>query len=509
MPEDVFFGNALGGVNYAVPPSKLSQFELAHAQNIVSNRIGYATKRGGASKLNTTAYGSLVTSFHEFINGGTSYKFAAQGEKVGLYNSTTRAFADHITGLTSGAYGQWLNYGDYAIYVNGYDNPQKSDGTTGDDLTADLSGLTAGRCIAEWGERVWISQGAQLYGSALRAPTDFSTTTTDIGFWDGYIGNKKQDITGLFAFFDVLLIGKQNQIYLLAGAPETKSSTFRLTPLFTKDKDSIGFSAKDAIAQVGNELLFLDGFDIKRMSGVQQYGDVESISIVGNVRDFLKSSAGAGLDKDYLKYSHFFHYKHKEQIWCAIPTGASTVYWFVLDYSNPSLRSEFGLPKFSFFPMSGFTPVSFGGVENGSRVDLYAGCSDGYVRQLDTGTNDDTTAIDSFVVFGFGHPSRRIQPMHIGLSVNYSTACTLSLAHAFGLQDWRTIKTAGNYTSLSDEDLTHSSWKHDDSSSDVFKRISSIIKSGKSFMFKIRHNTAGQTFNLGDCYLKPNLKQRY
>ncbi len=506
------FGNVLGGVNYSSPPGEMptvngTSLYLTDGQNIVPTLNGYATKRGGSSKYNSNAYGTVVTSFHEFINSsGTAVHLCSQGTVIGKY--ATGDFANHITGLTSGLYGQWLNYGAYAIYVNGTDKPQKTDGTTGDDLTSDESGLAGADCIAEWGERVWTAIGAKLIGSALRDPTDYSTSTTDIGWWEGTVGSNTQDITVIVPFFDILIIAKKNQLYTLAGAPETASSTFRLQPLKTKDQDSIGMTAKNATALVGNDLLFLDGFDIKRLSGVSQYGDVESASTLFNIKEYFKSSDGADLDKDYLQNAHFFHYKYKEQIWVTIPTGASTRFWMIIDYSNPDTRRAVGLPPYSFFPMSGLTPTSFGGVTDGSKVNVYAGCQDGFVRQLDTGTNDTSTAIDSHATWSVGHPDKYIQPANVNLNIWYDTACSVTPSYSLGLQDWADAIDSDNYTAMSAEDLTGASWQTVGGVAN--KRIDEFFMStGRSFAFKIRHNTASQTFEMRASTLKYRGRMRY
>lgn len=515
----VIIGNVLGGVNYTTPPGELPLIAsgdqgvmlfMADAQNIVPTLNGYARPRGGSSKLNSSAaYGTNITTFHEFLNSsGTSIKLCSEGENIGKFNSGTSAFETHINSLTSGLYGQWLNYGDYAIYANGTDNPQKTDGTTGNDLTSDESGLTGANCLAEWGERVWTAIGAKLVGSALRAPTDFSTSTTDIGWWEGYVGSKTQNITGLTPFFDMLLIGKKNQIYMLAGAPETASSTFRLLPLQTKDRDGIGFTAKNATALVGNDLIFLDGFTIKTLSGVSQYGDVESVDVLFNIKDFFISSSGAGLDTDYLDRSHFFHYKHKQQVWCSIPTGASTRYWFVIDYSNKDFRASIGLPQYSIYPMAGLTPLCFGGVENGARVDIYAGCTDGFVRLMDTGLNDTSTAVNAYVTWCMGDPEKYIQAASANLNIWYDTACTITPSYALGLQDWEDVRSSGNFTNLTAEDLTGTTWHTVGGVAQ--KPITAFYQNtGRTFCFKLTHNTASETFEMRRSVIRYRRRYSY
>jgi len=503
---EVNFGNILGGVNYSVPPNELPQYYVADCQNVLPTLNGYATPRGGSSKLNSVAYGSNITSFHEIVLGTTSYKYATTGELLGHLDDSG-IFSNLKDSLSNDAYGQWLDYGGYAIFVNDVNKPQKINGTAISNLTTDESGLEGASCIAEWGERIWVAVGATLYGSALRAPTDFSTSTTDTGYYSGVVGDSSKNIIGLFPFFDMLLIGKKNQLYMLTGAPETKSSTFRLQPLQTKSNDSIGFTSKNAIAQVGNDGIFLDGFDIKRFSGITQYGDIESASILANIKDFFRDSSGAGLDKGYLQNAHFFHYKYKQQVYCSIPTGSDTRYWFVIDYSNFEIREQLKLPFYSIYPMGGLTPLCFGGVEDGSKLNIYAGCNDGFVRKLDTGYNDDDP-VDSHVTWGFGLPSRRIQPVNIGLNVKYSTACTLEPSYAMGLQSYSEIIDSSNYTNLDSQDLTHSSWRG--SGNVVSKKLSSFMNNTDiSFLFKLRHNKNSETYELRKCYFTYRGKQRY
>ena len=487
------FGNVLAGVNYSIPLDEMPSLFLADSQNIVPTLNGYATPRGGSSVLNSTAYGSNITSFHEFVSGGTSYKFAARGSKIGLYSSGS--FSDHIGSLTS-SYGQWVNYGGYAIYVNGNDDAQKSDGSTGDALSTTT--MTGAQCISEWGNRIWIggyaNNVALLMFSKLNDPIDFSTTTVSIGAGNILVGNSVDPITGLFQFAEMLLVGKENQIYALTGAPETDKETHRINPIYTKDKDSIGFTAKNGIVRVGNDVLFMDGVDIKRLSGIGQYGDIESISILGNIKEFFRSPDGAAPDKDYLKNAHFFHYKHKEQVWCSIPTGSATRFWFIIDYSNPELRNAMGIPKYSIFPMSGLTPLCFGGVADGAKTDIYAGGTDGRVRKLDTGYDDTATPVDAYGVWGFGIPERGVTCTSGNISAWYKTACTLNLSYVYGLRDWEDI-ISGTFTSVGDEDLADGSWRG--VSNVVKKEIKDwMFESGDSFALKIRHNTSGETFEM-------------
>jgi len=296
---------------------------------------------------------------------------------------------------------------------------------------------------------------------------------------------------------------------MLTGAPETASSTFRIQPLQTKSRDSIGFTGKNAIAQVGKDLLFLDGLSIKKMSGISEYGDVESIDILANIREFFQDSTnGAGIDISLLKYSNFFHYKRKEQIWCTFPTSATTAFWLIIDYSNRSTREALGLPAYAFFPQAGLHPSCFTGIENGQTLDVYGGLYDGTIKKFDTGTNDINTAIDAHATWAFGIPERNITASNGILNIEYSTACSLTPSYAYGLQDWKSLRTAGNYTALAAQDLTDSSW-HTTGNVAYKKFCDFMYGQGKSFALKIRHNTASQAFTMRPSSVNLSRRQDY
>ena len=160
------------------------------------------------------------------------------------------------------------------------------------------------------------------------------------------------------------------------------------------------------------------------------------------------------------------------------------------------------------FPLTGVTPISFGGIENGSRVDVYVGGDDGFVRKLDTGTNDTSTAIDSHATWAYGDGARNIQPAFLTLNVKYDSTCTLQPSYAMGLQDWQGLTTSGNFTNLSSQDLTDSSWRTQGNVS--YKKLADMYQNtDRSFAFKLRHNTASETFEMRKSSFWYRKKHRY
>ena len=507
---DQLYGHCFNGVDYSTPPHELPITALADASNVVPTEAGLPTGRGGSVKYNSTSLASRVTSFHEFKSGSTRNQLVSYSTKVGSYNSTTGDFVDKITGLTSDKMFQWVNFRGKAIGVNeGSDAPQY---WTDDSNNGDLAGSPPkGNSIATWQNRVWLggdsTNVALLTGSALNDATDYST---DVGEATGYvsqtIGDSKVKITAVFPYFDMLIVGKLNSLYKLTGAPATDGSTLQIDPLYSKIGDSVGFTSPWAITQVGNEVLFQDGYDIKRLSGIQEYGDIETISVIPHFRDYLKSV----VDKDYLQYTQFFHYKQKKQIWVSIPTGAATHYVFILDYKFKSMTGRYG-----FYPLGNLTVNCFGGVEDGEVTDIYYGDESGYVHQLDTASDDDNgSAIDRYfvqMVSGNDIANKIITRHQYRKQFQASetfiqpTESVLAMTpyYALDLMDGAQVRTSDNYTSLGAQTVT--GWN---GTGVNHNRIRMFGINGRTLALKWRHNTLAQNFIFQPSVLKYDIKSK-
>jgi len=451
-------------------------------------------------RLNSTALGSKVTSFFEFRSGSTRNQLCSYGTKIAYYSSATGEFVDSITGLTSGKMLQWVNFAGKAICVNeGADAPQywTDSSTKGALAGSPPNGLT----IAEWANRIWLggdsTNVAKLSGSHLNDPTAWTTGTATQGV-SQYVGDTGDPITGLYPFFDMLLVGKKNALYKVTGQPSTDASTLDIVPVYTKDADSTGFTSQWAITQVGNDVIYLDGFDIKRLSGIQEYGDVETASVIPHFRDYLKAT----VSKDYLKYAQFFHYKQEQQIWVTIPKTATTYLVFCLDYKFKE-QTE----RYSFFPMVYAEELScLAGVEDGEVQNMYAGCEDGWVRRLDVGNDDDGSAIDRYWVNVFagndaqqgmtsGHNNRK-QFQYSDTFITPDGTLTMTPYYALDLLDNTQVRTSGNYTALTAE--TVSSWSGTGTKN---KRVRFFGLSGHTLALKWRHNTIAQNFTFSPSAL--------
>lgn len=500
------------GVNYSVPAVGLTPGQLADASNIEVNEAGLITGRSGTLKLGAAVdYGnSPISGMFEYRNGSTVKTLCSYKKSLAYYNPATDMFIDFVSGLTEGKMTQWVNFAGKAICVNeGYDSPQYYDGSAGGALAGTPP---KGKIICTWGSRVWLggdsTNAALLTGCKLSDPTDWTTTGSSTSIVQQYVGDVKEPITGVFGYFDWLLIGKRNQLYKLSGEPPTDATKLSIYPVYDSSGDSVGFTSPWAITQVGNDLIFLDGMDIKRLSGIQSHGDVESVSIIPHFRDYLKSVANA----NYIQYTKFFHYKKKAQIWVSIPTSSVARYVFMIDYRHYTDDNGESKIAYSVFPMS-FTYhiTDFCGLRNGSVEDMYAGFSDGIVRKLDCGTDDDSaTAIPRYfvhVVSGAGKTEaayeyrKQFHQLRTCIKPTKSTL-TMTPSYAVDLMDDAQIRS-GTYTSLSAE--TVSSWA---GTGVKRKDIRLFGVSGKTLALKWAHNAVAENFIMQPSTVDYEFKQK-
>ncbi len=500
------------GVDYSLPPQALPAGALADACNVIPTDSGLITGRWGTTKLNNAAVNSghsRMTSLFEYRNGSTVKTLCSYDTRLAYYNAATNVFIDYVAGLTADKMCQWVNFAGKAISVNeGSNAPQYFDGTTGGNLAGTPpNGLT----ICDWSSRVWLGGDSTnvnlLTGCCIKDPTDWTTTTADVGISQQYIGDTKDPITGIFGFFEWLLIGKRNMLYKMIGDPPTATSKLSIYPVYDRKGDSVGFTSPWAITQVGNDLIFLDGFDIKRLSGIQEFGDVESASVIPHFREYLRSIA----DKDYLQYTKFYHYKNKQQIWVSIPVSATTQYVFVIEY-----RFYRDTGRYSVFPMSGLNITDLTGITNGSIDDLYASFQDGIARHLDvSGCNDDSgtaiprhfTQVISGVGKGEGANEYRKQFHKLNTYIKpyyggFGTALTMTPSYAVDLMDDTQIRD-GTYTNLNSEsviDWTGTGVKRKDI------RLFGI--SGKALALKWSHNAVAENFTMQPSSVEYEMKQK-
>jgi hypothetical protein len=494
------YGHCFHGVNYSVPPHLLKETELADSSNIVPNHSGLPEQRGGTLRFNNSSLGSRITSFFEFKSGATRSQLVTYADRIAEYNSGNGEFSDIKTGLAADHFFQWVNFAGKAIGVNeGYDNPQYFTDTS---TNGDLAGSPPkGNGVVKWANRIWFlgdsTNVATLTGCELSDPTGYAGSGAT-AYVSQVVGDSKDPITGGVGFFDMLLVGKLNNIYRVfsSSGVSTDASTLSIKPLYTQS-EGVGFTSRWAITQVGNDILFLDGYDIKRLSGIQEFGDVEYTSVIPHFKDFLRDT----VDKNYLKYTQFFHYKKEQQVWVSMPTSLTTHYVFVLDYK---FRQD--TRRYSFYPQADLAVSCFGGVEDGQLTNIYYGDETGRVYQMDTLNTDSGTTITSFVtnVFaGTNIEEGQLLNHEVRKQFNRTKAyirpktntLTMTPYYALDMLDSANVRAAENYTALEAE--TVSNWSGAGLYSPVKKKKVGLYGvSGESVALKWLHNTRAEDYEI-------------
>jgi hypothetical protein len=164
--------------------------------------------------------------------------------------------------------------------------------------------------------------------------------------------------------------------------------------------------------------------------------------------------------------------------------------------------------------MGSLTVNCFGGVEDGSVIDLYYGDETGFVRQSDVGNDDDGAAIASYATYAFSGYSRSDDGTFTGYEhrkqFQYSETFiqpdgTLSMTpyYALDLMDDTQARTSGNYTALTAE--TVSGWS---GTGTKRKRIRFYGLNGKTLLLKWYHATVAQNFIMHPSVLHFDWKTR-
>lgn len=501
------YGNSFFGVNYSSPPHELPKGYLPDSRNVLPDAAGQLIGRSGSVALNSTSLDDRITSFFEFRSGSTTQKLCSYSTNIAYYSSALGEFVTLHTGLTSGAMMQWVNFGGKAICAN-YGNDVLQYYASTSDYGVLAGGWPAGKVLAEWTNRLWTSVGAVLHGSKLNDPTDKSgAAATALDGISTTVGDSGDDITALFGYFDILLIGKKNNIYKLSGSPATDITSISIKPIYSSTGDNAGVTSPWAITQVGNDVIFLDGFDIKRLSGIQEFGDVEYVSIIPQFRDYIKEVA----DKDYLQYSQFFHYKKNQQIWVSIPMSATTHFVFVLDYKF--YRST---GQYAFYPMYNLDINCFGGVLDGEVTNIYYGDETGFVHEMDRSNDDNGAAIERyFVTVASGNDpesgmvtNHEMRKQFVRTKAAFraeESTLTMTPSYALDLLDSEQVRTDSNYTDMDAETITGSTWK---GTGVKQKKLPFFGLSGNTMALKWTHNKTNENFTAFPSNIEFQMKSK-
>lgn len=365
------FDNNIGGLNTRASDRTLRPDESPDLLNVKLTKYGAIVKESGYTYYNETPVLNepAISGIYSYLksSSGEQYLIVCAGTK--MYTALSGIFTD-VTRLseayTDNTIWDFVTFNDLCIAVNGEDAPQKFNGSTN---AGDLEGAPpAGAAFVEVHQnRVFmageLANPTKLSYSALSDPEDWQTEN-DAG-WIEVGLNDGQKIVGIKSFFDVLLIFKEQSIYILTGSSGDPNSEecFSLTPM----NASIGAVSNKSIIQVGNDLYFLSDKGVYTLQGVQSYGDLNVSNISFKIQSLID-----GLNKSGLFKSFAINDYEENRIWFFLPDGSSVENNLILIYDY-NLKAWTKRSGFSALCGHIFKDLS------SSSIKFYTGSYDGFI----------------------------------------------------------------------------------------------------------------------------------
>lgn len=385
-----------GGQNDSDEPDQLSDNESQLIQNAYINARGTVEKRSGTTLTGDDTGDTKITGITSWKeNDGTKWLFSTTGTDLRYLNSTTWDTLDD--GFTTGLDTEFIR-ADGKIYIlNGTDDIHSYDGASVN-LNSGLTDLGASVPAAKYG--VWWKNYMFICGESSLSGTDYpsrvwfsnigdpDTWTTGTDYFD--VGKDDgQEITGIGILDKFLVIFKENSIYVLTGDGPSEWKLDATTNNLVNVANSVGCASHRSIVQVGNDLWFMD-----------QYGNIRSLRkneegsnpLQGIVSENIQGTID-GLNKGALSEvsATFFN----NRIYFAAPNGSSN-YNNIVMVADLSITLESPRNPHPWVTYTGWNPAVFTVYTPSNTPQLYygEGDADSLVYQAETGTNDNSAAID-------------------------------------------------------------------------------------------------------------------
>lgn len=323
----------------------------------------YTANRQGYSVFTPALYsGQKILGLAQYqpVASQQGFLLALTAGNLARINAETGVFIDTVASALG-----TLDYADFEMFRGNLfiaqksQNPQKYTGGTstsavlGFPITLGAETFSNPAIVERHVNRLVYANfnGAMAYPSHIILSDDLAPEAFTFGLSDTNAAiiqvapGDGQSITALKSLHlpslnqTVLLIFKERSVYALSGdTPET----FQITLI----NDSVGAMNNRCVVQVGNDVIFLDRHRITSLSAVNNSGTLQVKSIASdNIQKTLKTFNLLASESACV-----IHLPARQEIWFAIPTGASSVANKVLvykyrndDYQNGawSTRSSF------------------------------------------------------------------------------------------------------------------------------------------------------------------------
>jgi|SRR5581483_8847457 len=351
---------------------------VTESLNFHFDKIGAATLRKGTTRLGDALSGNIL-GLYEFRDSGSG-----TNNQILLANSTTvkylngsSVWTNKRTGLTAGKT-RFTTFLDYVWMVNGTDATAIWDGNTGNNFltNGNASGAPVGKFIDNFRSRVWITGNStfpdRIYFSSLPSAeaTPVVTWNTDVttGDWIDISPSDGENITGLKRAKNTLLIFKNNHIYRVYSVQQT-------------DPDpaiNVGTYSNESIVETK------DGIYFHHPTGFYRYG------YDGGVSEISKPITDIARNISLSNYSNVAGW---------IETSGDAVCWALgnvtingVTYNNLEVRYTISTQTWTHYSKPSQI-LCASRYNDGSTVYQLVGDNSGNVLKINTGTDDNGTAI--------------------------------------------------------------------------------------------------------------------
>lgn len=310
---EINFYDLSGGINFNSTKTELGEntrkLYWTDSKNIEPYLNKGITKQKGNTLFIELPQEETITGMHQMGNNdihklvittlsGKIYIYSPNNSELTLLNKTLTGtnvkFAQFLDGVLI------ATESDEMFYISGKNNYEISN--------CNLTGLDGEivypECITIYKGRVWCSDKATIYYSALGTYDDFETEDDA-----GYINEFHTDstaITGMKNYKDYLAIYKKDKVYLLSG---TSQNDFSIV-LFA-DKGTL---SQSSIINVDNKQFFLSN----GIYALEQVGELNQIRLGNEISLNIKPEFEK-FNKSRIKNTIALHYQDKHQVWYYFP----------------------------------------------------------------------------------------------------------------------------------------------------------------------------------------------
>ncbi len=498
--RDLSFGIFDQGMNTVAAANKVPDNQVVDAYNMELNNAGYLQKRGGIAEQGTDTKTDRITSLH--YDNHNDQIVGSYGITIGKFNLSTNTWDSTQSVTYSDHTWDWASFQGYVIGNDGYNDPYKWSGSAWSILGGTPPKFTM-CCV--WGARLWVAGNPanpyRLYACQLNNPEAWSGgsgATSDI-----YIDIDKNEggaITAIYPFYDVLYVFKLNRLYKIHGSPITDATTISYDPV----SNTIGASGHKCVSRCGNDILFLDGTNVRSLRTVETYGDVKESLVNVRVKNAMESLVATTA----LAEARLFNHVDKNQLWICLPgqgiLDRCTVI-FVLDYLEQ---------RYAWTRWSGINLTNITGVYSGTELRPYFGryASGAHVvARADYGNNDNDAAIDGYFItraFDFGVSHYKKTYRYLRTTIGQTGNQDLTITYGTDFANSITQSLYDGDASLWDVAAWDGgTWDNNTNYTTKTHGLEGITAT--NVQFKFRNNQANQPFTFYEGVLEANItKQR-